>query len=169
MIHWVGAILVIAAGSLCGFSMARSYSALEQGLRQLVVGLEIMHCQIQYRLTTVPELCRILSAACTGTVAQVFSDLEAALEQEDACRLPLSMAEALRQNPELPEPCVRSFRRIGQMLGQMDLQSQLKSIELETERLRGTLRQVAEERPGRVKSYRTLGIGCGVALAIVLL
>ena len=169
MIRWMGAFLVVAAGSICGFSMAGNYGTLERTLQQMLIGLEVMHCQIEFRMTSIPELCQILSTTCVGAVGKVFSDLELAMQQEDACEVSLCMMDALSQNRELPEPCARSFRRIGRLLGQADLQTQLKSIELETERLRSFLQQVAAERPGRVKSYRALGVSCGIALAILLL
>ncbi len=169
MIRWIGAIIVIGACGCCGFSMARNYGDLEHALRQLHNAMEIMRCQMEYRLTTLPELCQILASACTGQIGKVFSDLGQELEREDAMDISLCMDETLSRNPQLPTQCARSLRRLSRNLGQADLQLQLQGIGLEMERVKSVLDQVATERPGRVKSYRALGLCCGIALAIVLL
>ncbi|MBE6944891.1 MAG: hypothetical protein E7459_02235 [Ruminococcaceae bacterium] len=169
MIRWMGAIIVIVACGCCGCSMARSYGELEHSLRQLLSAMELMHCQMEYRLTTLPELCRILPSACSGIVGKVFSDLGQELERQETMDISLCMEEALQKNPKLPVPCARSLRRLSRILGQADLQLQLRGITTEMERMKVDLRQVAAERPGRVKSYRALGICGGIALAIVLL
>lgn len=169
MIQWLGAILIAAAGGICGFSMAKNYCVLEQNLRQLCNAMEIMLCQMEYRLTPLPELCGILSSACGGGVGPVFRDLGQALQEEGSCNVEACMVEALGKNPELSQPCTKIMRSLGKTLGQMDLQTQLKGIELEQKNTKIILEQVTKERPGRVKSYRTLGVCCGTALAILLL
>lgn len=169
MIRWIGALIVIGACGCCGFSMARNYGDLERCLRQLGSAMEIMRCQMEYRLTTLPELCQILASACTGQIGKVFLELGLELEKEDAMDITLCMDEVLARYTQLPAPCARSLRRLSRSLGQADLHLQLQSIGLEQERVRANLTQVAAERPGRVKSYRTLGLCCGIALAIVLL
>lgn len=169
MIRWIGAIIVIGACGCCGFSMARNYGNLEHCLRQLHNAMEIMRCQMEYRLTTLPELCQILASACTGQIGKIFTDLGQELDREDAMDISLCMDEALARNPQLPTQCARSLRRLSRTLGQSDLQIQLQGIGLEMEWIKSTLDQVTAERPGRVKSYRALGLCCGIALAIVLL
>lgn len=169
MIRWMGAIIVIVACGCCGFSMARNYGELEHCLRQLISAMELMHCQMEYRLTTLPELCRILPSACSGIVGKVFSDLGQELERQETMDISLCMEEALLINPKLPTQCARSLRRLSRTLGQADLQLQLQGITTEMERLKAVLQQVSAERPGRVKSYRALGLCGGIALAIVLL
>lgn len=169
MIKWIGAMLIIGACGFCGFSMAGSYGNLERSMRQLYSAMEIMHCQMEYRLTPLPELCQILSAACTGSISKVFQDLGREMEREDACEAAVCMADALAKNPQLPRPCMKRLRHIGSTLGKTDLQTQLRDIAMEMEQIRMELEQIARERPGRVKSYRALGLCCGAALAILLL
>lgn len=169
MIKWIGVILIVGACGFCGFSMAGSYGELERCLRQLYSAMEIMRCQMEYRLTPLPELCQILSAACTGSIGKVFADLNRELEKADSGEAAVCMADALANNPQLPQPCVKSLRRLGATLGKTDLQTQLRGVTLEMEQVRMCLEQVVRERPGRVKSYRALGLCCGAALAILLL
>ncbi len=169
MLKGIGAVLIVCACSACGFSMAGSYKHLESCLRELLSALEIMHCQMEYRLTPLPELCGILSSACRGAVGSVFGTLGNTLNDPDAGDVAECMVDALNQHPGLPAPCGKSLRRLGRTLGQTDLEPQLQGIRLEQDILREELERVVREQPGRIKSYRALGICCGAALAILLL
>jgi stage III sporulation protein AB len=149
--------------------MAGSFRYLETSLSETIKALELMHCQMEYRLTPLPELCSILRAGCGGTTGKVFDALGHELSRPDAEDVQASMKKALSLHPELPELCGKSLERLSITLGKTDLMTQLQGIKLETELLQKELQNIQKEQPARLKSYRTLGICCGIALAILLL
>lgn len=169
MVKWLGVVLIVSACGFCGFSMAASWKGLERNLRELLRALELMQCQMEYRLTPLPELCGVLASACRGAVGQVFGAMERVLCQPDAGLVPVCIVEAIHKTPQLPEVCGRTLRRLGETLGQVDLQSQLRGIALEQESVRMELEQLCREQPARLKCCRALGLCCGAALAILLL
>lgn len=169
MIRLAGIICVIGACGVCGFSMAGNYILLERCLRQLKNALEVMLCQMEYRMTSLSELCEILSSACTGPVGQVFQDLGVELKKGDVPNASTCMAYALSRNNQLPEACVALLRQVGSNLGQMDLDSQLRGLALTSEQTSQELEKVMAERTGRIRSYRALGLCGGAALTILLL
>ncbi len=169
MIKGIGAVLVIFACTACGFSVAGSFRCLEAALRETVKALELMHCQMEFGLTPLPELCASLCAGCTGSVGRVFEALGKELAQADAADVKTCMANALHQHPQLPDPCSESLERLSETLGKTDLMSQLQSIKLEKEVLQRELEEIQMNQPARLKSYRALGICCGIALAILLM
>lgn len=169
MIRWVGIICVIGACGACGFSMAGDYLSLERCLRQLKNALELMLCQMEYRMTSLAELCDILASACTGPVGQVFRDLGQELNAGNVPNASTCMAYALAKNNQLPEACGVLLKQVGNHLGQLDLESQLRGLTLTKEQTSQQLDKVMAERAGRIRSYRALGLCGGAALTILLL
>lgn len=169
MMRWIGIICIIGACSACGFSMAGSYLFMERCLRQMQNALEVMLCQMEYRMTALPELCGIVASACGGPIGQVFQDLGQELQTGDAPNASACMAYALAKNNQLPESCQGILKQIGSNLGQLDLESQLRGLTLTKEETGRLLKKISEERSGRIRSYRALGICGGAALTILLL
>ena len=69
----LGAILIVAGCGGYGFSLCTRYRKRERALSDLVRALDRMECELQYRLTPLPELCRGAAmqgarafAICTG-------------------------------------------------------------------------------------------------------
>ncbi len=169
MLKGIGAALVILACGICGFSMAGSFRYLENTLGEMIKALELMHCQMEYRLTPLPEICGILCAGCGGVVGKVFEAFGKELRKTDTADAEACMKKALEFYPEMPEKCGKSLERLSITLGKTDLTTQLHGIKLEQELLRKELGNIQKDQPARLKSYRTLGICCGIALAILLL
>ena len=103
MIRWIGAMCVVGACGACGFSMAASYRGLEKNLQQLGNALELMECQMEYRLTELPELCSILASACTGTIGQIFAGLGRQLQSGLVADAAACMNLTLEKYPDLPK------------------------------------------------------------------
>ena len=50
-------------------------------LKKLITAIEIMICELQYHLTPLPELCRIVSAQTSDCICEFFSKLADELER----------------------------------------------------------------------------------------
>ncbi len=168
-IKWMGAVLVVLGCGGFGFSMTMAYRRKEALLGQLIRALEYMRCELSYRLTPLPQLCRNAANAVTGPVNLLFSRLAAELDAQVSPDAGLCMDAALANFPGIPEDVAQQIRELGQTLGQFDLPGQLRGLELCTEAARSTLHQMQENRTNRLRSYQTLGLCAGAALAILLL
>ena len=76
----IGAGLIIAACGAVGFSMAASHRREEAALRQLIRALDYMGCELQYRLTPLPDLCRQVAEETQGVIGQVIKNLTQELD-----------------------------------------------------------------------------------------
>ncbi len=169
MMQWIGAICVVGACGSCGFSVAATYRNLERDLRQLKNGLEIMSCQMEYRLTELPELCTIVSSACTGLIGRLFHLLGDKLEAGGVSDVDTAMLLSMKECGSIPTKCAEILRQLASVLGQTDLAGQLKGIESIKAEIQRQLTQLEAEKEGRMRSYRALGLCGGMALAILLL
>ena len=166
MLKWIGAMLLIAGCGTVGFSMAWSHMREERLLRNLKSALDFMACELQYRLTPLPELCRMVSMEQKNPVGQVFLELSRELESQIQPDVAYCMNNCL-EKAELPERLKEGLRLLGQNLGRFDLEGQLKGIEMVRSYCNRELEIMGKNRDERLRGYQTLGLCAGAALAIL--
>ena len=166
MWKWMGAMLVMAGCGTVGFSMARTHKREENLLQNLKDALEFMACELQYRLTPLPELCRLAGKEQKNPVGQTFLRLYRELENQVLPDVAYCMNQSLREG-NLPGRLTEGFRLLGQNLGRFDLQGQLNGIENVKNYCDRELEAMGRNREERLRSYQTLGLCAGAALAIL--
>lgn len=165
----IGAILIFAGCGGFGFHLAAGHRREESALRQLIAALDFMECELQYRLTPLPELCRQAAANGTGAVCAVFSALASELDAQISPDISICMTGALLHSKPLPRLTNEAMVSLGKSLGRFDLEGQLKGLEAVRQDCRRKLEKLGENRDVRLRSYQTLGLCAGAALAILLL
>lgn len=168
-IKLIGAVLIIAGCGGVGFSMASAHRREENALRQLVATLDYMGCELQYHLLPLPELCRRVAGESAGPVRQVIENLACELENQIAPDAAACMTAALAKTPKLPHRLKKNLAELGVSLGRFDLPGQLKGLEAARLSCRQDLEELSRDRDVRLRSYQTLGLCAGCALAILFL
>lgn len=166
MWKWIGAMLVIGGCGAAGFSMAWAHRREERLLRSLKCALDFMACELQYRLTPLPELCRLAGRDQKNPVGQTLLRLSRELDSQVLPDVECCMNCSLR-DADLPKRLREGFRLLGQNLGRFDLQGQLKGMEMVRNFCDRELDALGKNREERLRSYETLGLCAGAALAIL--
>lgn len=166
---WIGAILIIASCSGCGFAIAAAKRREEKLLMQLLDSLQFIERELQYRLTPLPELCRMAAKESSGMISTVFINLFRELNWRKQPDAGSCMYAALQRSGELPPRVRRLLVQLGHTLGRFDLTGQLQGIQSVQQRCEDTLGNICKHRDERLRSYQTLGICAGAALAIILI
>jgi stage III sporulation protein AB len=165
----IGAVCIILACGGMGYSMAAAHRREEIALRQLIGALDHMGCELQYRLTPLPELCRCAAEDATGCVGQVLQTLSDELASQVAPDATSCMRAAVEKVAKLPPSVRKALLMLGSSLGRYDLPGQIKGIEAVRIQCRTDLEALSENRDVRLRSYQTLGLCAGCALAILFL
>lgn len=165
----IGAVLIIAGCGGVGFSMAAAHRREENALRQLIGVLDYMGCELQYHLTPLPELCRSAATESGGVISQILLRLATELESQILPDAAACMNAAISKTPRLPSKARKNLTGLGGTLGRFDLQGQLKGLEGARQQCRHDLEELSEDRTMRLRSYQTLGLCAGAALAILFL
>ena len=164
---WIGAIMIILGCGCFGYSMVRTHKQEEHTLRLLYNALDYMECEIRFRLTPLPELLLQTSKNSSGSVKQVLNLLAGELENQISADISFCVHAALAQVPNFPTKSREAMKLLGNTLGKFDINGQLMSLESVRSFCRRELDQLAENREARLKSYQTLGLCAGAALAIL--
>jgi stage III sporulation protein AB len=166
---WFGAALIIASCSGWGFTIAAGKRREERLLYQLLEILQFMDAELQFRLTPLPELCRMAAGQTSGILRSVFLNLYRELSWQKQPDAGSCMYAAIQRSNEIPTTIRRLLVMLGHTLGRYDLSGQLEGINAVCKRCSVSLENIRKNRNERLRSYQTLGICAGVALAIVLI
>ena len=165
---WIGAALIVIGCGLAGFSMSAAYRREEKELRQLAASLEFMSCELQYRRSPLPELCYLIAAERGGCVGRLFLNLAKVLESRQSPDVQSCLASAAATSGPLPRRIQEAVCLLGSTLGCFDLEGQLCGIESVRSYCRSQIEEMSQGRDARLRSYETLGLCAGAALAILL-
>ena len=162
-----GAILILIGCGGYGFALSAAHRHEERVLRQLLTALDYMQCELQYHMTPLPDLCAQVGRDNKNKVGQLFMALSHELERNITPDVCSCMDAALLCVPDLPRRVVDAFGLLGSSLGRFDAQGQIRGMESVRSFCRSELEGLALNRDSRLRSYQTLGICTGAALAIL--
>lgn len=165
---WIGAMLIISGCAMVGFSMAAGFRREEKLLRQMIGALDYMACELQYRLTPLPDLCRMAGTENTGCIREILTNLASELESQNLPDVESCMCAAIASVKDIPKRVREAFCIMGLSMGRFDMEGQMKGLEAVRSHCRRELDGMASGRENRLRSYQTLGICAGAALAILL-
>lgn len=165
----IGAMLVIFGCGGFGFSLAASHRREEKTLQQLVHLLDYMESELQYRLTPLPQLCAHAAAESRGVLRSVFSGFTAQLEDQVSPNVSSCMYAALSACKEIPGQTKACLEELGRSLGRFDLAGQLNGLDSVRQTCKKKLEELENNKEVRLRSYQTLGLCAGAALAILLI
>lgn len=163
-----GAMLILIGCGGYGVMMATGHRREVAALHQLVQAMDMMMCELEYRLTPLPELCRFGAERIKGPVKTFFSALAKVLDDQVSPDVGLCTVAALKETPSVPKYASAQLQALGQTLGRFDLSGQLTALERCKQACLGQLEVLEHQQSQRLRSYQTLGFCAGAALAILL-
>ena len=131
--------------------------------------LRYMEWELQYHLTPLPELCRQAAKDGYGGIREVMMHMAAELDQQIEPDALTCMKAALRQCDLQHGRIYELLLQLGQTLGRFDLPGQLEGLKAVRSACRAEQDALSQNRVVRLRSYRTLGLCAGAALAILFL
>lgn len=168
-IKWIGAMFIIIACGGFGFSLASAHRYEEKNLYLLIGALDYMQCELQYRLTPLPDLCRQVAKQASGCIQALFLSLANELEDQISPDASHCMAAAISKTENLPAKCREAVQALGKTLGRFDIEGQIRGLEAVRSMCRRYVDEMSNGREVRLRSYQTLGLCAGAALVILFI
>lgn len=166
-LKWLGAALIISCCTFSGFAISAAYRREEQELRQFISALDYMACELQYRRSPLPDLCRTIGSEHNGFIGRLFTNLADQLDSQVSSDVQSCLAAAAATSGSLPKRLREAVCILGSSLGRFDMDGQLLGLESVRTYCRTQLDEMADGRDARLRSYQTLGVCTGAALAIL--
>ena len=169
ILKWIGGICIVVGCGSTGFLIAANQRREERYLRMLVSLLDYMACELQYKLTPLPELCQKAADQANGCLNKLFLALSQELEDQISPDASICMNTALGKTANIPDSTKQCLMTLGKSLGKFDAEGQLKGIISVKEECSAFLNALNNNKEQRLRSYQTLGICAGAGLAILLI
>ena len=165
---WIGSILIITGCGGYGFLLSASDRREMSGLRELIRILEYISCELQFHLTPLPEICRKAGSQVKGNIGMLFQSLADIMDSMEQADVSDCMNKALAACPEIPVSCKTHLTLLGDTLGCFGLPGQLSELGSVRASCVSVLAELEKGKTQRIRSYQTLGLCTGAALAILL-
>ena len=163
----LGALLIMAGCGGYGFAISAAHCMEEKAIRQMLAALDYMQCELQYHMTPLPDLCRQAGQTSKNKIGRLLVALSEELERNVSPDVSQCMEAALLRVTDLPGRVTSAFRLLGTSLGRFDAQGQIQGFESLRAFCRAELDEMTVNRDTRLRSYQTLGLCTGAALAIL--
>lgn len=164
---WLGAVLIICSSGFVGFKISAAYRLEEENLRQLISALDYMVCELRYRQSPLPVLFHQIGTERNGCIGRLFRQLAKELDSAAVADIQSCLAAAAATNGAITGRVEKAICIMGATLGRFDLDGQLLGLESVRNYCREQLDEMSKDRDARLRSYQTLGLCAGAALAIL--
>lgn len=171
MLKLIGLSLILTASTVAGLRLAAVVKRQQtQTLALIDAVLRIRH-ELQCRLTPLPEIFCALQAGRETAISAFFTELSQTLAAGSGCTVSYACRRALTKTQGLCLPAAvrQTLLSLFDTLGLYDLEGNLQVLDLALTRLREQAAALRAEAPGRCRSFVTLGVCTGLAVAVVLL
>lgn len=166
---WVGAALVFFSCAGCGFSMAASYRKEEKLYRSLNQVLTYMKAEMQFRLTSLPELCEYAGKEADGKIKDIFRSLSKEMQTWTCPDAASCMRNVLKTETGISPKMKLMLLELGKIMGHFDLNGQLEGFDMIKKQCELSLEELHNHREERLRGYQTLGLCAGTALVILFI
>jgi len=164
-----GAALIVVGCGGFGFLIAASYKQEENALRQLIGILDLMQSELQFRMTPLPDLIRQAGTESKNPIGQFMTVLSSELESQTSPDVDGCVQAALNKVEDLPKRVKKALEQMGTSFGRFDAEGQIRGIESVRSFCAAELDAMADNRDARLRSYQTLSLCMGAALAILFI
>ena len=163
-----GAIIIIGCSLYFGLQYAAGLT-LEIGyLKKLICAIDYMSCELQYKLTPLPDLCRQTAGECSGHLKALFMDFADELDNQVSPNVKLCMSCVLARHGAIPKTTRKCLEHFSSSMGRFDLKAQIRALEAVRIMCRKHVEDLENGKETRVRIYKTLGICAGAAVVILL-
>lgn len=169
LLKWIGGLCIIIGCGSVGFRIAANQRKEEHCLSLLDRLLDFMICELQYKMTPLPELCKKISEEATGSLKRVFITLAQELEDQVSPDVSSCMKAAVSKISALPPETKKCLLVLGRNFGKLNLYGQMKEIEAVKSECVRILKMLQDNKEQRLRSYQTLGLCAGAGLAILFI
>lgn len=166
----IGILFVVISAASIGFRFSLAVRQRCDLLGQLLLALRLLKSELSSHGTPIPEAFGFAAAGTKGSAANYFSTAAKQMNQKRWLMPEKALELAAEELKELSadDPVKAVLRDFASCIGRFELESQLHGIDCAAARLEELRKLSEQEKTLRCKTYRTLGVCAGLALAILL-
>lgn len=167
IIKYLILLLIFVSSTYIGILVSKKYKNRVRELKQMKNALAIFATQINFTYEPIPEIFIDISKKINSNMGEIFKIASKKMEEEAAG---IAWKEAIEENnTNLNKEDKDILKNLGNLLGKVDIDGQIKEIELVNNFIDNQIEKAEQEKRKNEKMYKTLGITIGLAMVIILI
>ncbi|MFR2534652.1 MAG: stage III sporulation protein AB [Clostridia bacterium] len=159
--------LILIATSYVGILLANKYTNRVKELKQMKIALSLFATKIKFTYEPIPQIFQEIAGKTQTITSKIFQLASEKMEEKEAGTAWLEALEI--QNNVMNKEDKEVLKGLSNLLGKVDLDGQIREIELVNTFLNTQIEKAEQESKKNVKMYKTLGITAGLAIVVVLI
>lgn len=171
MLKGIGALLILASAAGIGASFSNDLKGRCMELRLLKQMIYMLRGEIKYTKTPLPEAFASIAVRMKEPFGSFLEELAkqlASLENQSFGELWNNQIKAQLSGSHLKREDKEQLGGLGEVLGYLDMEMQLSSIDLYLEQLELRIQDAQRAAQTKQKLYQSLGVAGGIFLVILL-
>mgnify|MGYP001054977564 CR=1 FL=1 len=167
----IGSVLIIAGSSIIGFTLSSTYSKRPVQLKTLQSLIQMLENEIRFMSSIITDAFERIGRSSDNPVALIFTTTLKYLDNEEFTSIAQAWESSVNENigkTALTREDAEILVSFGNMLGNSDIQGQIKNITHTLQQLNLQQQKAEEAKKKYDTMYKTLGI-LGGAVAVILL
>lgn len=169
IIKYVGIFLIVLISFIIGKLYSQRFTNRISDLEEFENALEIFKAKIKFTYKPIPDVFEEISMETKKNIGKIFLKSSENMQKLTAGEAWKNGIESEKNNTNFSINDIEIIKQLAPMLGNVDLESQISNIELVINFLNKQLEDARIEKNKNEKLYKTLGIGIGLVISIVLI
>ena len=166
VIKYIILFIILGISSYIGILLSKKYVNREKELKEMKNALSILGTQIKFTYEPLPNIFKQIGEISKNNIGEIFNKAYENMEQYSAGEAWKDAVDKCNSN--LNKEDKEIVKKLGNLLGQVDVEGQLKEIELVNEFIDSQIGKAEEERKKNERLYRVLGATIGMTIVIIL-
>lgn len=163
----IGVMFVLVSAWSVGHRFSVAMRSRCECVKEAIDALQILRNELAFMGAPLSEAFRAVASSLRSLWGQVFEDMAVQMENDRWLTPATAAKKALASVAD--EPIGRIMEDLVGKLGSYDLEAQLRCIDCAADEASALLSDLVEEKKLRSKTYKTLSICAGAAIAILLI
>lgn len=169
IIRWIGACCIVAGSGCIGIFHTMEHYRTVKFVRKIIIAAEYMERELRYRQLPIPELLLNTADYCGGVIKPLFTQFSKRISSQLDTDLSTAMNAVLFSFKSLPDVFSDLCRELSKSIGQFDIDGQLECLESLRTVCKAKLDALTDEQATKMRSFQTLALCTGAAVAILLI
>ncbi|MBO5867675.1 MAG: stage III sporulation protein AB [Oscillospiraceae bacterium] len=169
ILRWIGAICIVIGSGFIGLAHTYHHKKTVNLLKQVISAVDYMERELKYRHPPVPELFSSAAEHISGTIGELLKHVAIETELRFHQDVRTCFDIVMEKSFHLPDIIVCACQLIGSAIGEFDISGQIENLNNVHSECLTMQDKLTEEQDIRMRSFQTLALCCGAAVAILLI
>ena len=169
IVKYIGLITIFVISTYIGMLYSKSFFNRVKDLEEMKNAINLFKAKIKFTYEPIPEVFTEIARELKENIAEIFIDAKDYMSDDIAANAWKKAIADARKTTSFNDEDIQIIANLSKMLGNTDLEGQISMIELTESLINKQIEKARVEELKNGKLYKTLGVGVGLSIAIILL